>query len=119
MYGGGGGGVERDQISDIGSPKKSDIRPSPPPQSNIRYHVFTKQSDIWLKKSDIRPQKKLLSDITPPKKIRYQGQGTPVPPPPPPPVCLFKCANHGFSSSFEAFGLCQFVVTSNSLQPKN
>ena len=45
----GGGGVEHDQISDI-------------PPTKIEYQIshVRKKSDIWLKKSDIRPPKKSI-----------------------------------------------------------
>ena len=64
----------KNQISDIRPPKKSDISRS-------------QKSDIWLKKSDIRPQQKINYQIyiTPPKKSKIRYHGTPVPPPPPPP----------------------------------
>ena len=58
LWGGGGGwGVERDHIYQILDPLKnqiSDIRS--PKKSNIIYHGFAKKSDIRLKRSDIRYQ---------------------------------------------------------------
>ena len=87
--GGGGGGTR----SDIGPPKNSNIRPPPPPPPQKKSCV-RKKSDIWLKKSDIRPRKKLLSDITPPKKNQISDINDKVPPfHPPPPPPLFVCLN--------------------------
>ena len=73
-YEGGGGGVERDQISDIRPPKN---KYQTPKKSNIRYYVFAKNQ-----RSD--PQKNQLSDITSPKKkIKYQISRYPRSTPPP------------------------------------
>ena len=89
MYGGGGGwNAIRYQILD---PLKIQISDPPPPPK--KKSCVRKKSDIWLKKSDIRPRKKLLSDITPPKKIKYQISRTRYPPSTPPPLPLFVCLN--------------------------
>ena len=91
--GGGGGGLECDQISDIRPPKNqiSDIRPPP----KIKYQIIScsQKSDIWLKKIRCRtPKKNQISDITPPKKSNIGYQGTPVPPPSsPPPHSVTPC----------------------------
>ena len=80
--GGGGGGVlERHQISYIRPPKKSNIRYQTPQKIKYQISRFRKKSDIWLKKSDIRPKNNQLSDITPPTKSNIKI--SPVPPPPP------------------------------------
>ena len=71
-----GRGVERNQISDIRTPKKSNIRYQTPNKNQIP-----------------DPLKNQISDTTPPKKSNIRYQGTPVPPPPPPappppPICF-------------------------------
>ena len=50
LWGGGGGGLECDQISDIRPPKKSNIRYQTP--KKIKYQIIScsQKSDIWLKK---------------------------------------------------------------------
>ena len=68
------GVVERDQISDIRPPKKS----------NIRYHAFAKIRYLALKNQISDPKKNQLSDITPPKKIKYLISRYPPFHPPPP-----------------------------------
>ena len=108
VWGGGGGGWNaiKYQILD---PLKIQISDPPPKKKN---HVFAKNLISGLKNL-ISDQEKNYYQISHPLKNQISDIKDKVPPfHPPPPVCLFKCANHGSSSSFEAFGLCQFVVTS-------
>ena len=87
--GGGGGGVERDQISDIRHPKKIKYQISDPPTNQISHITRSQKSeDIWLKKIRYQisdPQKNQLSDITPPKNQISDIKVPPFHPPPPPP----------------------------------
>ena len=58
LYGGGGWGVERDNISDIRPPKKS----------NIGYQTPKKNQISHVRKNQISGLKNQISDIRPPKK---------------------------------------------------
>ena len=81
--------MERDQISDIRPPKKSNIRYQTPQKSNIRYVVFAKIRYLALKnqisgfkKSDIRykTQKKVNYQISHPLKNKISDIKVPPPP---------------------------------------
>ena len=69
------GRMEREQISDIRPPKKSNIRYQTPQKIKYQISRIRKNQISGFKKSDIRyqtPQKNQLSDITSPKKSKYQ-----------------------------------------------